>query len=145
MKIRKIAILSCCGEKIKSDKPLPAYKKYNSQLFNIKYQFCKKNFDKLFILSSKYGLLNPEDLIEDYNEHLKNKSKTDKRNWDNLTYLDLLKNINPEDEIHIHCGRLYRTPILKLKNRIISELNNLTIGKKLQWYSKRLKNQINLF
>ena len=61
-----IAILGCKG--LKQDYTCPAEEMYmKSYIFSKQLEIIKKNYDKYYILSSKYGLITPHTIIEPYN------------------------------------------------------------------------------
>jgi hypothetical protein len=61
----KIAILGCKG--VKQNYTCPAEEMYNkSYIFSKQLEIIKKNYDKYYILSSKYGLITPDTIIEPY-------------------------------------------------------------------------------
>jgi len=55
---------------------------YISPLFEYEYWYAhKRNADKIFILSAKYGLLEETDEIDPYNETLNKKSPNERKQW----------------------------------------------------------------
>ena len=71
----------------------PAIEMYTkSPLFRFKLCYCKKtDVDKIFILSAKYHLLEPDTIIDDYDLTLNNFNEEEKINWSEIV-LDDLKN-----------------------------------------------------
>ncbi|MBS3761240.1 MAG: hypothetical protein KGY43_07220 [Halodesulfurarchaeum sp.] len=61
--VRRAALIGC-GE-AKHDGPLPAREKYRSSHFGLKRDFAETFCDRLWILSAKYGLLDPDRVIDD--------------------------------------------------------------------------------
>lgn len=59
------AALVGCGD-AKHDGPLPARDKYRSTYFGLKRAFADQLCERWWILSAKYGLLNPDRVIDDY-------------------------------------------------------------------------------
>ena len=61
----KIAILGCKSQK--QDYECPAEEMYSkSYIFSKQLEIVNKNYDKYYILSSKYGLITPDTIIEPY-------------------------------------------------------------------------------
>ena len=61
----KIAILGCKG--VKQNYTCPAEEMYSkSYIFSKQLEIVNKNYDKYYILSSKYGLITPDTIIEPY-------------------------------------------------------------------------------
>nr|WP_256942376.1 DUF6884 domain-containing protein [Bacillus sp. OV166] len=77
----KYALISCT--KLKRDYPCSAQEMYiESQLFKKAIAFIsKQNYDNWFILSSKYGLLNKETVIEPYDETLNKMNSSQRKEW----------------------------------------------------------------
>lgn len=62
----KIAVLGCKARK--QDYTCSAEEMYSkSYLFSKQLEIVKKNYDKYYIMSSKYGLIEPNTIIEPYN------------------------------------------------------------------------------
>ena len=67
MLVKKLAILGCTSRK--QSFACSAEEMYSvSPLFRLQVEFVKKHYDFWLILSAKYGLLQPQDIIEPYNE-----------------------------------------------------------------------------
>lgn len=65
----KIALISC--SKTKTKKAGKAKDVYIGKLFKGYYYLAKRECDKIYILSAKYGLLEENDIIDPYNQTLK--------------------------------------------------------------------------
>lgn len=65
----KVGFVSCCKTKRKGF--FKAKDLYISDLFKKSFSFCLANYDFVYILSAKYGLLNPNDFIEIYSRKLR--------------------------------------------------------------------------
>lgn len=107
-----------------------------SVLFKKTLEYCKsQNFDKIMILSAKYGIINLDELITNYDETLKDKTESSQLNWiENV--ISKLKKINIK-KLYFYCGNAYIRPIYKslLKNNFIvyEPLKGLGIGKRIQY------------
>ena len=61
----RIALIS--WSKLKTDRPCPARELYApSRLFSLSYQYARRNADKVYILSAKYGLVEESAVIAPY-------------------------------------------------------------------------------
>lgn len=122
----KIAFIAC--SKSKKIGTMEAKLLYSApDLFTKSYLYAKKHYDKIFILSAKYGLLNPDDIISTYNDTLNDKSKEQKKIWA-LSVLDKLTR-----ELYFLCGNNYRQFLWELPNPKFAPLKNLGIGKQLKF------------
>jgi cytoplasmic iron level regulating protein YaaA (DUF328/UPF0246 family) len=99
--MKRIILISCVKDKLKT--PARAKDLYTSDLFKKSYRYAQLlNPDNIFIISAKYGLLEPEQIIEPYDETLKNKSLDEIKKWsiDVIARLKEKANLN-KDEIII--------------------------------------------
>ena len=135
--MKRIVLISCVSKKL----PFKAKAKdlYISTLFKLNYQYAKSlNPDKIFILSAKYGLLNPEHEIEPYNETLNTKSMQEIKNWAKEVLIDLKKQSDLEkDEFIFLAGTKYRQFLTSHIKNYKVPLKGLTIGRQLS-YLKRI-------
>ena len=140
MKNIKIALISCT--KLKQSYPCEAQEMYLlSQLFKkASYYIKQQNYDKWFILSAKYGLLNPNDIIEPYDLTLSNMKSEDIKKWSEKIFNQLV--IYNIDEIDFYTGEKYRKyliSLLKEKNIICNiPLKGLGIGQQLKFYKEAI-------
>jgi hypothetical protein len=109
---------------------------YKGTLFKKSLCFCKQNFDNVYILSAKYGLLLLEEQIEPYNVTLKDLKETEKRKW-GLNVLKRIKKLDLKQPIYVYAGIEYIEPLLDIQ--LITPLNGLGLGERLKWFNKRIK------
>jgi len=117
-----------------------------SQLFRAAFAYTKDKYDIVAILSAKYGLLLPTDEIEPYNTTLKTLNIQQRKKWAEKVMNQIKERIDLSNikECFIHAGKEYRQyliPLLEgsgIKCRI--PLQGLPIGKQIQWYKLRTKN-----
>lgn len=91
-------------------------------MFRKAYEYAESlNPDKIFILSAKYHLLDPETIVEDYNKTLNTFSAAERKEWANVVLEQMadakidLKN----DELIFLAGKKYWMDIIdsgKIKN-----------------------------
>ena len=135
--MKRIVLISCVSKKL----PYKAKAKdlYISTLFKLNYQYAKSlNPDKIFILSAKYGLLNPEQEIEPYNETLNTKSTQEIKNWAQEILLDLKKQTDLMiDEFIFLAGTKYRKFLISHIKNYKVPMEGLTIGRQLSFLKKQ--------
>lgn len=132
-----IAIISCV--KTKQFGEMKAKDLYCSPFFKYAYKYTSQNFDKVYILSTLYGLLEPDDVIKDYELTLNKMSAQQKRDWATRTAKELQAKVSPTDTIHYFCGLNYRSNLIKvLPNPYTTPLKGLSFGRQLQWYKQRI-------
>ena len=122
-----------CGTN-KNDEPTEAQYMYVSWQWNYKYKAAETlNPDKIYILSAKYGLLKPTDIIEPYNHKLTNKES---KEWSDKVINQLKdENIDFEnDEVYFFCGELYRKNLINHFKNYIEVGAHKTVGKLMHIY-----------
>ena len=78
----KIVLISCVKKKLIGAKNVPAKELYISPLFKKAWAYANQlDADKIFILSAKHGLLNPESKIDDYDKSLVKATISERQAW----------------------------------------------------------------
>lgn len=133
-----IAFIACTKSKLKGSHQ--AKDIYIGDLFKKSFAYCSQKYDKVFILSAKYGLLETNQEISDYELTLNKMGVKEKKSWaENVAKQLAEKNIAITDELYFHCGSNYRKYLMPLlKNNSHEPLMGLGIGKQLGWYKKEL-------
>lgn len=135
--MQRIFLISCVSKK--QNKISKAKELYISPLFKFAYKYAKsQNPDKIFILSAKYGLLNPETIIEPYNQTLNKMSQEEIKIWAEkvLTELKKVSNTN-EDLFTFLAGKNYRKYLEKEIKNYEVPMKNLGIGKQLKFLKEK--------
>jgi hypothetical protein len=136
----RIGLISCVSKK--RFKASRAEDLYDSALFLKSREFVKQRCDKWLILSAKYGLVDPDQIIEPYEDTLNTKSVAKRLEWANRVWQELQSHVAQGDDIIILAGERYReqlVPRLEASGCAVHvPLKGLGIGKQLQWLSERL-------
>ena len=137
----KVVLISCVSKKLHHKSK--AQDLYISPLFKKNLQYAKSlNPDKIFILSAKYGLLRLNEEIEPYNKTLNKMRSKEIKEWANSLLNQLKKSTDIEnDEFIFLAGDNYRKFLLSHIKHYKIPMQGLSIGKQLQWLSKRIKNE----
>lgn len=137
----KLGLVSCT--KSKQDYPCKAEEMYRpSTLFTKAYEYATKHYDRVVILSAKYGLLLPHEVIEPYELTLKTMGRKAKKRWAVRVYKQLYEKLDFDEisEIYFHAGMDYREDLIPLLRRegisVQVPLKGLRQGEQLQWYGK---------
>lgn len=127
----RVCLVACAKKKQESKEP--AEDLYDSTLFNLARRYAELHSDTWFILSAKYGLLSPKEIIEPYDLTLKDLSRAERRDWAARVENQLRKVLKPGDSVVMLAGVLYRqdlVPLLELRGlKTIIPLKGLSIGR----------------
>lgn len=136
----KIIFVSCVRKK-ESD-TLPASDLYISTWFNKASAYAKQIGDRWYILSAKYGLLSPSNIIEPYNKSLNVMPATERKEWAKKVLIQIKEITSPNDELIFLAGTRYREyliePLQKTGYIISIPMKGLGIGKQLKWLNERI-------
>lgn len=111
-----------------------------SKYFQLRLEYCKKmNFDYIYILSAKYGLLKLDEYIYPYNLNLKNTSLKYRKNWEIKVYKSLLQLHDPNNTIfYLLAGEEYTRFLNKKLKYTKNPVKGLGIGKQLKYYKEKI-------
>ena len=136
-----LGLISCTKSKRKY--PCKASEMYQpSDLFKKAYAYATKNYDFVAILSAKYGLLFPDDMIEPYDLTLNNMKSQQRKEWAEKVFKQMQNRLKLENyKVFFHAEKRYREHLIPELRRIGVQctvpLGNRSIGKQLAWYNRR--------
>ena len=142
----KLCIVQCGGQKIWKKNPqlgsVAAKNAYTSPYFKKNMAYAKKFGDRWVILSAKYGFLDPEDMIEDYNVTFKIK-KSGPISTDELKEQVKSKGLDSYDEIVVLGGKEYLEAVRRAfeGTRCVVEapFEGMRIGERMRGLGEALK------
>jgi hypothetical protein len=135
----RVALVSCT--KLKKSYPCSAEEMYlPSPLFRKTREYVLRNdFSAWFILSAKYGLLMPLDVISPYNITLNDMKKDDIIRWAERVNGQF---ISCYTDVFFFTGKIYRKfliPLFELRNiRCEVPLEGMGIGQQLKFYNENI-------
>ena len=139
--MNRVILVACSAGKVKDDL-VPARDLYNSQLFTLARKYAEKSRDPWFILSAKFGLLDPAQLVAPYDESLKDKRTTERADWGRMVESQLKERLLCTVEFVMLAGRAYREPLRHLLetqgHTITVPMEGMAIGKQLQFLTRNL-------
>jgi len=137
---KRIVLVSCVKSKTTGSNP--AQDLYISDLFQKSSAYAKLIGDSWYILSAKYGLLSPDQVIEPYEKTLTKMGVRERKSWANNVMSDLAKIVTHSDEVVFLAGVKYREnlihPLKIMGSKISVPMEGLSFGNQLKW----LKNQL---
>jgi hypothetical protein len=135
----RICLVSCVS--LKAKEPSRARDLYKSPLFKKASEVAGKEFDRWYVLSAKYGLVDPDTVIGPYDKTLLDMAHDERFRWAEDVFRELVRCTSPDDEITFFAGSKYRenlTPLLaKRGNRVSIPMAGLGIGRQLSWLARR--------
>jgi len=138
---RVISLVQCVSKKQNS--PQMAKDLYTSQLFVNASAYAEKISDEWFIISAKYGLVKPTDVLAPYDVTLKDMSAAERRKWADRVFSDLKPYIRKTDTVVILAGVIYRKDLVKKIEdfgcKVEIPMKGLRIGEQVSWLKKQLK------
>jgi hypothetical protein len=135
---RDIWLVGCVKSKL--DHPAPAKDLYRSTLFQLERSYAEASGFPWFILSAKYGLLEPEQVIPPYELALGSTPPGYRQNWGQQVVADLAAKFGPltGKTIEIHASSKYvnaiRDPLQQSGATVTEPLAGLQLGQRLHWY-----------
>ena len=132
----RVALISCSKNKMTID--CSAKEMYSkSMLFKKTFDYClNQNYDFIFILSAKHGILKPDDKISPYELTLNSFSKTDLENWAVRCFKTLQNAGQEEFHFDFYAGKIYFEELSKLLLHSTNILKGLGIGERLRFLSQ---------
>lgn len=114
---------------------------YDSPLFKKAREFVERHCDSWYILSAKYGLVEPREVIDPYEETLNTKSRSECRHSAQRVLADLRPRLQAGDHVIMLAGIRYREYLVsELVRRgcdVEVPMEGLGIGRQLQWLSRQ--------
>lgn len=127
----RVALVGC--GKAKLDHPAAAEKIYVGSLFKMARAWAIRNTTRWFVLSAKYGLLAPWQIVIPYDAFLPNMSLAERESWASKVGKAVRGQIAPEAEVVLLAGREYGCFSKFVDNRITEPLRGLGIGRRMAW------------
>ena len=97
---------------------------------------------KWFILSAKYGLVEPQQIIAPYKATLSDMSAAKRKDWADKVATDLRPRCPKGTEVVVLAGRFYREHLVRTLNhwgcKPYIPLEGMGIGKQLSWFKRSL-------
>jgi cytoplasmic iron level regulating protein YaaA (DUF328/UPF0246 family) len=131
-----IVLVSCV--KSKRGEPCRAGEMYT--LFHKMMAYAQRLKPKrIFILSAKYGLLSPDDMIEPYEQTLKTMKTAERRTWAQGVLSALRQNCDLDADTFVFlAGDAYRQNLVPHIKHYTVPMEGLAFGKQLQWLERQV-------
>lgn len=143
----KVAIINCGSSK----KPYTCQARdlYTGNLFCASRKYCEDNYSQYIILSAKYHMLFPEDIISPYELYLGDLTKQEKLDWNNVVVKQIMKYFPNTTQLDFYTSKMYSEGAISIleNNGYVCKtfLNDLGMGYKVQWFKNHCKKKGKLF
>jgi hypothetical protein len=131
--------VSCVSQKL--DKPAAAQDLYVSSLFSKARSYVESKDAPWWILSAKYGLVAPKDVIAPYDQTLNHMAIADRRRWADKVVTQLAEQPTKPRRVVLLAGARYREflePKLKAMGiEVLVPMEGLRIGEQLNWLNSQ--------
>ncbi len=137
--MKTIVLISCVSKKLAHR--APAADLYISPLFRMNLAYAwKLQPDAIYILSTKYGLLEPDEVVEPYDVTLNSMRAVEVKAWAK-TVLEQLqaKTDLKQDKFVFLAGEKYRKYLLPRLAHYAIPLKGMRIGEQLQYLKRSLE------
>ena len=142
--MKKVAVINCGAEK--RHNASRAKDLYTGSLFVASRKYVESQYDEYIILSAKYHMCLPDDLLIPYELYLGDLSKEDKEAWVNETFSEITQQFDLDTEFDFYTSKMYQEELVPLLRNYgytcETYLNNLGIGSKIQWFNQHTKKKI---
>lgn len=138
--MKTVSLIACV--KPKREEPCAAEDFYDSTWFHKARAYARARSDTWRILSAKHGALPPDEVIEPYDESLRDFTAAGRREWAEGVLEALDTFLTPTDEVIMLAGRRYREnlegPLRQRVAEVKVPMEGLGIGKQLQFLNNHL-------
>lgn len=131
-------LVSCVGKKRST--ALPAKDVYASEWFFRARAHVERTGCQWFILSAKYGLLDPSEVIRPYELTLNDMPRVERQAWADRVKAQMMQALPPAGRCVILAGQRYReflAPYLSSRFSLDVPMQGLAIGQQLQWLGSK--------
>lgn len=139
----RVALVSCVKSKL--SRPAPARELYTSQLFRGFRALAERDFDRWFILSARFGLVEPSRVIPPYELTLNTFGMDARREWSKGVLQELERELPLEElaDVTFFAGARYREflvgPLCERGHIVDCPLEGLGMGLQLQYLARHAR------
>ncbi|HEY9800359.1 MAG TPA: DUF6884 domain-containing protein [Leptolyngbyaceae cyanobacterium] len=135
-KTSEITLVSCVSQK--REEPSQALTLYQSPWFLKCKSYVESQNYNWFILSAKYGLIKPQQIIEPYEESLNSAPAQERQQWSQQVFASIVEILPNGGTVRFFAGEKYRQYLIPLLEeagyKTEVPLQGLGIGQQLQWF-----------
>ena len=127
-------LVSCVSRKGVTEAPVKDL--YLSPWFKAARRYIEATGDPWYVLSAKYGLVDPNQVLIPYDETLNKMAIAARRAWANQVIKQMDQLLTPGKTVVVLAGSRYREFLMDYLNQrftVAIPMRGLTIGRQLQW------------
>ena len=135
----RIGLVGCVKSKLAH--AAPARDLYVSALFRGRRCYVERSTDRWFILSAKHGLVDPDQVLELYNETLNDKPRAARRSWSQQVLRAIEQKLGEVSgvEFEVEAGAAYlahglEEGLLARRATVVNPTKGMPLGRQLQFY-----------
>ena len=133
-------LVSCVSRKLPAS--APARDLYTSDWFHKARSYVESTGQPWFILSAKYGLVHPEEIIAPYDLTLNTMQVADRRRWAVAILAQLGPHLEGLESVVLLAGQRYRefleTKLREIGLDVSVPMRGLRIGEQLSWLNRHV-------
>lgn len=139
---KRLTLVNCCREKL--SRIAPARDMYRSVLFQKSKTWADKQGNDWFVISARYGLINPDSILAPYDRTMRSLTPIERAEWASDVELGLRALLPFWDvdrmEITLLAGADYAgwVPLVSDFATVYQPMAGLQIGQRLQWLNQQL-------
>jgi hypothetical protein len=130
----RVAFIAC--SKTKAVHSMPAGALYASPLYRKSLLAALDRSDRVYVLSAKHGVLDPQTITAPYDVTLKTMGRADRQEWGRVTGATLDSVLKRRDTVTLFCGEEYVEPLradfVRIGVTTEEPLSMLSLGQRLQ-------------
>lgn len=138
--MRKICLVACGKTKLRV--PAKAKDLYVSALFRKSRRWAEENCNEWYVLSAKYGLVHPEQVIGPYELTLKSFRAIGRARWASRVFETMRSKgiLRPDSKFIWLAGRDYSEQLSQLLKSYsqADPLEGLRMGERMEWFGNQL-------
>lgn len=136
-----LCLVSCVKEKMAA--AAPARRLYASDYFRKMRSVVERAGWQWCVLSAKYGLLDPDEVVEPYDKTLNNMPRPDRVQWANRVLRTLEPRLEGVRSVVVFASNSYQefvVPALQERGIAVHDpMKDMPIGKRLRWLKQLLE------
>jgi hypothetical protein len=136
----RVVLVSCTLRKL--GRPAPARDLYRGTVFDKAREYAEDAGLRWFVVSAKYGLLDPDDVVGPYDLRLEDREARYREVWGRFVAAQLAERMPLSGAtVEAHASRSYveplREPLERAGATLVTPLEGLRQGERLSWYGHR--------